>query len=460
MGVNKVKNQKLTLFALLWPIFIEMSLRMMMGNADTLMLSAYSDDAVAATGVANQLLGIAVVMFGFVAMGSGIVVSQYLGAKEQEKAREVIVVGIAVNLLFGLLLSGVMVLFGPQLLKMVGLPPELMDDAMSFMLIVGGLSFFEAVSITTATIIRSHGYTKDAMFVTIGINVLNVVGNYFVLFGPYDLPVHGVTGVACSTAFARIVGMAVLLYILYRRVDGKLPWARLLTFPRDTLRNILRIGLPAAGEILSYQGSQVAITSFVTQLGTEALTTKIYTQNIMMFIYLFTLSVGQATQILVGHQIGAGEKEAAYERCMKSVKVSFAASLGMACLFALFRHPLLGIFTTNQAIIDMGSTLLLLTIILEPGRVFNLVVIASLRAAGDAKFPVVMGVLSMWGISLTLSWLLGIHFGLGLVGLWIAFAADEWFRGVFMLWRWRSRKWEKMSFVKPVATEEQAVSGA
>ncbi len=81
-------------------------------------------------------------------------------------------------------------------------------------------------------------------------------------------------------------------------------------------------------------------------------------------------------------------------------------------------------------------------------------IINSLRAAGDVKFPVYMGVISMWGVSVTLSYILGIHFGLGLVGVWIAFAVDEWFRGILMFWRWKSRAWENMSFVKAVEQVE------
>jgi putative MATE family efflux protein len=435
------------LFTLAWPIFVEVSLRMLMGNADTLMLSGYSDQAVAAVGVANQLIWFAIVMLGFVSLGAGIVCSQYLGAQEREKAAEVVVVSLAVNTLFGLVLAALLYVMGPQLLTAMGLPEELMEPGEMFLRIVGGFIFFEAISVTAATVVRSYGYTKDAMFVTMGVNVLNVVGNYVVLYGPFDLPVEGVGGVACSTVLSRVLGVAVLIWILYRRLDVQLPWKLLLRFPKQVLMNILRIGVPAAGEILSYNGSQIAVVTFVSMLGSEALSTRIYVQNLMMFIYLFSIAIGQAAQIQVGHLIGAGEKEKAYRSCLHALKLSLAVSLSMACLFSVFREPLLRIFTDNPAIIALGGTLILLTILLEPGRTFNLVIIASLRAAGDAKFPVYMGILSMWGVSVALCYLLGIHFGLGLAGMWIAFATDEWLRGLLMLWRWKSRKWESKSFV-------------
>ncbi|WP_347338316.1 MATE family efflux transporter [Tumebacillus amylolyticus] len=445
--------RKFSLFALTWPIFIEITLQMLMGNADTLMLSHYSDDAVAAVGVANQLLGIVIVLYGFVAMGSGIVVSQFLGAKEPKKASEVAVVAIAVNLIFGVFLSAVLFLFGDTFMRWMGLPPELNDFAMQFTHIVGGFSFIGAVMMTIGSIIRSHGFTRDAMYVTIGMNILNVVGNYFMLFGPFDLPVLGVTGVSISTTVARTVGLVAIAILLYKRVNGDLPFRSLFNFPRYALASILRIGIPAAGENLSYNASQVLITFFISSLGTAALTTKVYTQNIMMFVFLFAIAVGQATQIMVGHYVGAGQKEDAYRACLRSLKLSIVVAIVMAAIFSLFRHQLMGLFTTDSSIIELGSKLILMTLIIEPGRTFNLVIIASLRAAGDAKFPVYMGILSMWGISAGLSYLLGIHYGMGLLGMWIAFAADEWFRGLFMLWRWRTRKWEQMSFV-PSSSEK------
>ncbi|PWK13367.1 putative MATE family efflux protein [Tumebacillus permanentifrigoris] len=447
--------RKFSLFALTWPIFIEITLQMLMGNADTLMLSRYSDDAVAAVGVANQLLGIVIVLYGFVAMGSGIVVSQFLGANEHRKASEVAVVAIAVNLIFGLLLSAVLYLFGDLFMRMMGLPPELKDFAMQFVHIVGGFSFVGAVMMTIGSIVRSHGFTRDAMYVTIGMNVLNVAGNYLLLFGPFGMPVLGVAGVSISTSVSRTLGLVAIAILLYKRVNGDLPFRVLLKFPRYALMSILRIGVPAAGENLSYNASQLLITYFISMLGTAALTTKVYTQNIMMFVFMFSLAVSQATQIMVGHFVGAGQKEDAYQACMRSLKLSFLVSLSMAGVFSIFREQLMGFFTDDPSIISMGSKLILMTLILEPGRTYNLVVIAALRAAGDAKFPVYMGILSMWGISASLAYLLGIHYGLGLLGMWIAFTVDEWFRGLFMLWRWRSRKWEKMGFVPSQSKEEQ-----
>ncbi|CAG9623475.1 MATE family efflux transporter [Sutcliffiella rhizosphaerae] len=449
----KEKNTtKLTLFALTWPIFIEVLLHMLMGNADVLMLSQYSDDSVAAVGVANQILFMLIVMFGFIATGTSILIAQYLGAKNRSIAAEVTVVSLFANLIFSVVISLIVFLFSSQLLLLMDLPPELLSEADTYLKVVGVFSFLQALIITAGATIRSYGFTKDAMYVTIGMNILNVIGNYLFIFGPFGIPVLGVEGVAISTVFSRAIGLIVITLLLFKRIEEPLPFKRIFKLPIIHVKNLLKIGIPSAGEHLSYNTSQLVITYFIVMLGTNALTTKVYAQSLMMFIYLFSVAISQGTQIIIGHQIGAGKVEEAYKRCLKSLKLAIAISILTAIPFAFFSDSLLAIFTSNSEIIALGGTLILLTIILEPGRSFNLVVINALRAAGDVKFPVYIGILSMWGVAVTVSYILGIHFGLGLIGVWIAMILDEWLRGIIMLLRWRSRIWVNKSFVQQKAS--------
>lgn len=446
MASEKVK--RLTLFGLTWPIFIEIFLHMLMGNADTLMLSQYSDKAVAAVGVSNQVLSVVIVMFGFVAQGAAILIAQNLGARNNQQAGEISVLSINLNLLFSLFLS-VVLFFGAQhILQFMDLPQEIMSEASGYMQIVGGLIFIQALIMTLGAILRSYGYTKDTMNVTIGMNILNVIGNYFVIFGPFGFPVLGVEGVAYSTAISRFLGVIVLFYLFLKRNQGEIQVAYFFRFPKSYVKRLLQIGIPSAGEQISYNASQMVITYFVAQLGTTAITTKVYAQNMMMFIFLFSIAIGQGTQILVGHLVGAGDAEAAYKRVMKSLKISIVISLSMATVVYFYSSQLLGIFTDDMTILETGAGLLLMTVVLEPGRAFNLIMISSLRAAGDVKFPVYIGVAVMWGIGVTFAWFFAIYLNLGLIGIWISFIADEWVRGLFMLRRWRKRNWVSMSFVK------------
>lgn len=435
-----------SLFALTWPIFIEISLYMLMGSADTLMLSQYSDNSVAAVGVSNQLLNLLIVMFSFITTGTTIVIAQLLGASRKQEATQVAYVSLGTNFLISFVISLLMFVLAVPILHMMGLSSELMPDATVFLQIVGLLSFIQALIMTYSAILKSYGFTRDTMYVTIGMNLLNVAGNYLVIFGPFGFPVLGVMGVALSTSFARLIGLTAMILIVRHRIGLRFSFKRMFYIQRTHLKKLLKIGIPSAGEQLSYNGSQMIITLFITFMGTQALAAKVYTQNLMMFIMLFGAAISQGTQILIGRLIGAKEFDVAYRRCMKSLYWAIAISLLSSTALSLSSTHLLTFFTSNSEIIQIASLLLILTIILEPGRSFNMVIINSLRAAGDAKFPVYMAMISMWGIGLPIAYLLGIQLEMGLIGVWISFIVDEWVRGIFMYRRWRSRIWTEYRF--------------
>ncbi|CAI7727367.1 MULTISPECIES: MATE family efflux transporter [Bacillus] len=435
-----------SLFALTWPIFIEISLYMLMGSADTLMLSQYSDNSVAAVGVSNQLLNLLIVMFSFITTGTTIVIAQLLGAGRNQEATLVAYVSLGTNFLISFAISLLMFVLAVPILHIMGLSSELMPDATVFLQIVGLLSFIQALIMTYSAILKSYGFTRDTMYVTIGMNLLNVAGNYLVIFGPFGFPVLGVMGVALSTSFARLIGLTAMILIVRHRIGLRFSFKRMFYIQRTHLKKLLKIGIPSAGEQLSYNGSQMIITLFITFMGTQALAAKVYTQNLMMFIMLFGAAISQGTQILIGRLIGAKEFDAAYRRCMKSLYWAIAISLLSSTALSLSSTHLLTFFTSNSEIIQIASLLLILTIVLEPGRSFNMVIINSLRAAGDAKFPVYMAMISMWGIGLPIAYLLGIQLEMGLIGVWISFIVDEWVRGIFMYRRWRSRVWTEYRF--------------
>ncbi|MCA0164930.1 MULTISPECIES: MATE family efflux transporter [Bacillus] len=435
-----------SLFALTWPIFIEISLYMLMGSADTLMLSQYSDNSVAAVGVSNQLLNLLIVMFSFITTGTTIVIAQLLGASRKQEATQVAYVSLGTNFLISFVISLLMFVLAVPILHIMGLSSELMPDATVFLQIVGLLSFIQALIMTYSAILKSYGFTRDTMYVTIGMNLLNVAGNYLVIFGPFGFPVLGVMGVALSTSFARLIGLTAMILIVRHRIGLRFSFKRMFYIQRTHLKKLLKIGIPSAGEQLSYNGSQMIITLFITFMGTQALAAKVYTQNLMMFIMLFGAAISQGTQILIGRLIGAKEFDAAYRRCMKSLYWAIAISLLSSTALSLSSTHLLTFFTSNSEIIQTASLLLILTIVLEPGRSFNMVIINSLRAAGDAKFPVYMAMISMWGIGLPIAYLLGIQLEMGLIGVWISFIVDEWVRGIFMYRRWRSRVWTEYRF--------------
>jgi len=213
---------------------------------------------------------------------------------------------------------------------------------------------------------------------------------------------------------------------------------------------LLNIGIPSAGENLSYQLSQVVITSFVVTMGTASLAGRVYILNISMLCFLFTVAIAQGTQLLVARYIGGKQYDRALKRGVKTLKIAMVTSLAAALVMAAIGSPILEVFTDNYEILAIGLPVLWAIVFTEPGRAMNIVLMSSLKSSGDVRFPVVIGIISMWGLAVTLSYTLGITFGLGLLGVWMAQGIDEWFRGIFAYRRWKSKPWEKLKVKEAV----------
>lgn len=436
---------KLSLLAIAWPIFIEQTLRILIGTVDTFMVSHVADGAVAALGIAHQFVVLALICFNFIGIGASVVISHHVGAGDRVGAEKIVITSIAVNTWIGLIASVCAFVFAAPLLRLMQLPPDLMQYALPFLTMMGATLFMEAMNTSIGSALRAHGYTRDAMVVTVIQNVLNIAGNCVLLFGLFGAPRMGVTGVALSSVASRVVASIILWVLLDRRLKLKLRAKDFFDLPVDRLKRILHIGLPAAGEHMSYWVSLMVITSFAARLGSESLATMTYTQNVLRLVILFSLALGLGTEILIGRLIGAGEFEEAYRQVLKSVRAGLMIATGAILLVAAFAQPLLELFSHDAAVIAGGVWLLCISIAYEPGRVFNIVIINALRATGDARFPVQIAACSQWLLSVPLCWLLGIKLGWGLTGIWIAMMTEEWIRGLLMYRRWERRDWLKFA---------------
>jgi len=440
-SASQAKHPKLLSIA--WPIFIEQALRMLIGTVDTFMVSHVSDGAVAALGVATQLIFFFIIIFNFIGIGSSVVITHHLGAGDQPGARLITKTSIAVNTWLGMIASLVVCSAAGPLLRMMQLPSELMPYALPFLTLMGGTLFLESMGMSIAATLRANKFTRDAMYVALGQNLVNVTGNCITLFGLFGCPKMGVLGVALSSVVSRCLSCTALWILLKYRTGVKMRFSDFFHIATAKVGRILRIGLPAAGENMCYWTAFMLVTTFVAKLGADSLATQSYTMQLQRLVMLFSIAIGLGTEILIGHLVGAGDLEAAYKELLRSLRTGLAIATGAILVLALCAPYAIRCFTDNPTIIAAAVVLLRIAIIQEPGRVFNLVVINSLRATGDVYFPIQMAVLSMWFIWVPLAYLLGIKLGWGLPGVWIAMTIDEWTRGVLMQRRWRSRKWVK-----------------
>jgi len=446
---NKLEiNENTSMFILAGPIFMELLLNILLSNVDTVMLSNYSQNAVGAVGNANQMMFMFIILFNVIAGATGVVVAQYLGAKKTENMNQIYSLAVIFNLLLGFLVSFVAFFASGSLMKLLKVDAMQVGDAVAYMKIVGGFLFLQAGYNVMVQILRCHGYTRVGMYISLAVNMVNIVGNWLFLYGPLKFLGLGVAGVAISTVTARVLALTVALTIFFRLKIGRISIKELNPFPGKIFVKMLRIGVPSAGENMVYSFYQLILMSFINPMGASAANAKVYANTLMSFSVVFANAMAQATQIVTGHLVGAGREEAADKRVMKTLRTALPVSVLIATINCLICPITLKIFNCDAATLVLVRQVLMVGIFLEIGRTTNLVVIGSMKASGDVLFPVFVGMAVMWGVGISVGYSCGVLFSLGVAGVFMGTAADECVRGIIALTRWKRGKWKGKTVVQ------------
>ncbi|MBI3349872.1 MAG: MATE family efflux transporter [Burkholderiales bacterium] len=423
------------LFALTWPMLLELLLGIGIGIIGTALAARLSDNSGAAFGLANQVFAAVFVLFRVIGAGVSVAVTQALGAGRREQADAVARAVVGASSWLGVGGAVVALLAAGPLLSLVNAPPEVAPLAKTLLQALAPALMLDAWNANMSSVMRSHLRSREALAVVVVIQVVTLV------VALLAMPRLGLVGYALACTLGRGVGLALHIFLWRTRLSLRLraaDWWRLVRAP---LAAVLHIGIPGAAENISWRLAFMTSLAAIAQLGAHALATHAYTMQFLHVILMFSLAISFAVEIMVGHMIGAGKLHAANRLVRRSLALGIALALVVSTAFALAGPWLLTRFTSDPAIVALGCTLLWWTVLVEPGRSFNLVVINALRAAGDARYPVVVGSASMAIVLAGGSWFMGVYLGWGLVGVWIAYAADEWIRGLLMWRRWATLGW-------------------
>ena len=207
--MENIKEQSVLKLSI--PIFISAILSMAVGYVDTVMLSGYSENAVGAIGNANTVLSFITLAFTIVSSATGIMTAQYLGAKQNEKLNQVYTVSVAFNLFLSVIVSAILFIFHQQFIVMLNIPASMQGDATDYIKIVGSMIFAQSIFSTFEQIFRSNGKTKIGVLLALSMNIINITGNYCVLYGPLKHLNLGAAGVAYSTSISRLVILVICI---------------------------------------------------------------------------------------------------------------------------------------------------------------------------------------------------------------------------------------------------------
>ena len=438
-----MSSKQLSLKALSVPIFFELFLRYLSLIINTLMVAAYSNFLVGAMGAGNQILDIFITIFTFLSIGCSVVITQAIGARDKILARKAIHQSLFLNSILGLICAAGIVWHGELILELMNVPKELMAQSSIYLYMLGICLFFDAVGIVLASIIRVYNRAYSVMFVTILMDGVTLIGNYYVL----NFTQSELFGVGLSTIIGRVVAIIILIFILIYILKFIPKFSEFIKLERAVISKIIKIGGWAAGENLLWIVQYTIAFGFVASLGKENLSVQTIYFQISLFIMLIGQAISVANEIIIGKLVGAKKLQIAYKHTWRALYVSVLASFLVAFASFLVQDETMNALNLNPSLKELMIPLFTLSIFLEVARTFNIIMVNSLRASGDAKFCFFSGVVFMFGVSLPVGYILCFNFGLGILGVWIGFCADEALRGFTNSWRWKSKKWQTKAVV-------------
>ncbi len=434
-------NQRL--IRLIIPLVIEQGLTILVGMCDGVMVSSVGEAAISGVSLVDMINAVVLILFAALATGGAVVTSQFLGARQMEKAKKsagqlVLMAGV-----LGSVSAVLCIVFANGLMKLFfGSIDQAVMDAGLIYLRITALSFpFIALYNAGAAMFRSTGNSKVSMQVSLLMNLINVVGNAFCIF----VLKMGVAGVAIPTLVSRAVAAGVILAMAaQKKHELHLQRQWLTHIDRDMMGSILRIGIPSACENSIFQLGRLVVVSMIALFGTTQTSANAVANTLDGVGIIIGQAMGLAMVTVVGQSVGAGDlKQTSYyiKKLMLWTYVLMGISNGLLFLFV---DQMVGLYSSlTPETVVLARTLVQIhsgfAILLWP---VSFVLPNALRAANDVKFTMWVGVGSMILFRVVVSWFLCVQFQMGAIGVWIAMILDWVCRISFFLPRIFSGKWQ------------------
>lgn len=429
------------LLVLLGPLLVEQLLSVTVGMADTMMVSTCGEAAISGVSLVDMINNLIIVLFGALATGGAVVVSQYLGAREQRQAQDSSAQLILLSALLGAGVGVLSLVFARGLLRTVygSIAPEVLDAGVRYLRVTAlsypALALYNA----GAALFRSMGNSRISMQISVLMNLVNILGNAVCIF----VLGMGVEGVAWPSVISRTLAAGLILRRCYRPGQA-LEVPRTLRLDSRLARRILAIGIPSAFENSLFQAGRVLVVSMISTFGTVQIAANAVANNLDGMGCIPGQAVGLAMITVVGRCIGAGDHQQAVAYTRKLLLWAYIAMGIFNGAILLFLRPLVGIYALSGETMELAVLLVRIhagfAILLWPA---SFVLPNALRAANDVRFTMVVSVLSMVVWRIGFSYLLGVRMGYGALGVWAAMVVDWVCRVICFVWRFASGAWKR-----------------
>lgn len=432
---------------LILPLIIEQILIMAVGVADTVMISYAGEVAISGVGLVDMFNNLIITVLAAIDAGGAIIVSQYIGNKDRKNANKASSQLLTITIVIAtVIMLGCLVFHRILLSTFFGaIEMDVMKAATTYFLI-SAISFpFLGVYNSAAALYRSMEKTRTTMYVSILMNIINVVGNYIGVFILHA----GVAGVAVPTLISRIVA-AIIMFALslnssnlvYVKIKNVFAWNQ------EMISRILKIAVPNGIENGLFTLGRVLVTSIVALFGTSQIAANSVAGSIDQIAVVVVNAINLGIVVVVGQCIGANDYEQAKYYIKKLMKISYIVTGIIGSAVILLLPWILNLYSLSSEARNLTFILVIMHNIMATALHPTAFVLPNgLRAAGDVKFSMVVGIVSMILFRLGAAVLFGIIFNLGIIGVWIAMGSDWLCRSVCFVIRFIKGKWRQFKVI-------------
>jgi putative MATE family efflux protein len=420
----------------------EQLLSMMVGIVDTYLVGHLGAASLAAVGLANQWVFMATMLFGAIATGATALIARFVGAREKSQANEVLRQSMLLGAIIGIIATILGFTLAEPAVRLLGAEEQVVALSASYLRVVSSIFFFSTLMFIGNASLRGAGDTRTPLFVMLAVNIVNIAVAWTAINGPFGLPKMGVVGSAMGAATGRTIGgILVIALLLKGRAGIRLELAGLRP---DTglIRRILRVGLPTGMEQLFFRSGHMVFARILAELGTVSYAANQVAMNGWSLSFMPGFGFALAATTLVGQSLGAGDPEGAQQRGYTAYRLAATLMGAVGLLFLFFPAQIVGFFTNDPEIIEIGTMPLRMVGLIQPLLAATMVFPGGLRGAGDTRFPMIVTGSSIWLVRLPLAYLLAIVLDWGLTGAWAALALDLSLRGVLNFLRFRGGRWK------------------
>lgn len=433
------------------PVFLELLISSLFGMVDMMMvgnsgLPSITTPSIAATGITNQVIFIGIAMAQAMSAGGTAMISRYIGAKEKEKVPNVVKhLLVLIVLILIVPFVSINLLIPEKIMSFIGAEADTIEIGLQYFKIIILGFIFQSLNLAIFASMRGAGDTKTPMIINVLVNLLNVGGNYVLIFGKFGLPAMGVTGAGLSTSLSHAVAFIILVLMLLKKNHVvRLDLAKGFKFDKPILQNLTRVGGPAALEQVGFRFGVILFIRIVSGLGTVAYATHQIASNIISLSFAPGQAFGIAASTLVGRSLGEKRVDRADRYIKETNKLALTSSLFFGFIFFFFGPKLVSLYTSDPQVIANSGKVMKIIAIIQPFQASAFALSGGLRGAGDTVSTLIVTMVGVIFIRLSVAYLLINIMGWGILGAWIAMLFDQIIRWIGITWRYQTGKWKEI----------------